>query len=189
MRILVCFTLIISSLFFSFCLKWKYTSEGGVRLVDSKKFKYNNQNHKNLNWEIIDTNAVYKLISDYDWRHKPGEKPPVYCHVIRFFSGGQVLFYNCDKASIESMINNPNSGIPGYFIVNGNQIRIERWSGTNGGQLEKYFGILQNHLAIKFYEQAVRTCHGSYDCLEKQNMYSIWEKQSNLKLIHYQPDW
>ena len=171
------------------CLKYNWTSVGGVRLENPKKFEFSKKTYANSDRSKIDTNSIYQLISLHGWGGvsvKEGDQ--VSCIIARFFSTGQVLFYRCENKPIDSLFNNKDAGEPGYYYIDENRLKIDRWTQTNGGQLEYYFGIIQNDSSIKLYEQAVGY-YSSYRDLEKKNVYTIWKKKKISNLKHYKPDW
>ena len=183
---------------FSFCftscirhslIQYYGTGEGGIRLKKPKKFKYNREQFANINRLKIDTTSIYRIVEWYDgWRGGVLADSLRPQGTLRFFASGEVLFYEHNKP-LDSLVNNSLSGTPGYYMIEGNKIKIHRFKRTNRGQLEKYFGILKNDGTIKFYEQSVIHCNGSYKCLEKQNMYSTWKKTDTFKLKYFKLNW
>ena len=59
--------ILISSLFLFCCCNVKYyiTPEGGYRLYDSTKFKFNKLEYKKMSKSAIDTNSIYIMDSSY----------------------------------------------------------------------------------------------------------------------------
>ncbi len=181
--------LLIVALSITSCLKYNWTSVHGVRLENPKKFEFSKKMYANSDRSKIDTNSIYQLISLHGWGGvSVREGDQVSCKTARFFSTGQVLFYYSDTIIDDRIFNNEEAGEPGYYYVYENQLKIERWRITNGGQLEYYFGTIQNDGNIKFYEQAVGY-YSSYRNLEKKNIYSIWAKKEISNINHYKPDW
>jgi hypothetical protein len=179
---------ILSLFFLTSCLNYHYTSEGGVRVENSKVFKYNKPKYTKLDKSKIDFNAIYILDSIYSkWDDTKGKKK--YSSFIRFFKNGQVLISSFDSILTENQINNKNIGIPGYFIIKKDRIKIDMFQGINGGQTGKKFGKVAENGNLMFYFQRPETSFGSFRALEKDGRKSFWKKETKYKLIEYEPEW
>lgn len=183
--------LISTTLFFASCVKYHITSDKGIRVNNPKVFKYNKSRFTKLDKGYIDVNAIYYKDSIYNkwsnpqWKDKPKE-------FVRFFNSGQVLFVDCDSFPTIDKINNPDVGVPGYFIVIGTKIKIDMFQHLNGGQTGRYYGRIQPNGDIIFYEQRPETYFNSFSRLEKSegnDRYSIWRKIKVDSLKSYKPNW
>jgi len=183
---------VIIILFFSTvwasCVHHYYNDDGGVRVANSKVFKYNKPRYTSRNKLPIDTNAIYVLDSSYNkYDVVMGKKKPPASYV-RFFSTGQVqFFYDTTKAL--KQLNNRNIGVQGYYIIKGDKIKIDMFQEINGGQTGKYFGKVLPDNNLMFYEQRPETCFGSFSCLERDGRKSFWKKAIVPHMEHYKPDW
>jgi hypothetical protein len=185
-------TILIFLIFFlSSCVSYHFTKEGGVRVDNPKVFKYNKKRFTKLDKGLIDTNSIYFKESTYDKWRTP-ELKSSYNEFARFFSTGQVLFVSCDSFPKIDIINNPNIGIPGYFIVKGTKLKIDMFEDLNGGQTGKYYGRLQPNGDIIFFEQSPETYFSSFSMLEKKSgkdRFSVWRKIKVDSLKNYKPNW
>jgi hypothetical protein len=173
------------------CVKYNLTSEKGIRVKNTKVFKYNKPRYTKLDKSLIDTNAIYYKDSTYEewtspqWRTYSKQ-------FARFFNTGQVLFVDCNEFPAIKTINNPNVGVPGYFINIGTEIKVDMFQDLNGGQTGKYYGRIQSNGDIKFYEQRPETYSSSFYRLEKAEgkyRFSIWRKIKIDSLKSYKPNW
>lgn len=186
---LVVFPLMLSSLFA--CVRYSTTDEGGYRVRRPEVFKYNKPKYKQCDKSLIDINCVYIMKSKFDIWKKPNWQTEEDI-LLRFFSGGQVLFIFIDSFPSAETVNNPNIGNQGYFTIEGNKIKIDRFSDLNYGQTEKYYGRIQSNGDILFYENTPETYLSIYHLLEKKSektRYSIWEKTKIDGFKHYSPRW
>ena len=189
MKFIVIFCLII----LNSCVDYYRTADGGFRVSNPKVFKYNKDKYKNLRSGLIDTTSIYLKSEEYN-KGKQDSISYQNDEFARFFSGGQVLFVRFDGGSPPQLelINNQNLGIPGYYIVKGNKIKIDKFQLTNGGQTGKYFGRVLENGDLIFYEARPETYRGSFNRLEKnvsKTKYSIWKKIDIIGIIHYNPKW
>ncbi|MEM9928504.1 MAG: hypothetical protein AAF840_01670, partial [Bacteroidota bacterium] len=114
----LCFLLLSS------CLAYQTTTEGGIRLENPKKFKYNKPKYTQATNALIDVNAIYVRDSSYrHWEEPKWQKLP--SSFLRFFAGGQVVRIWCDSLPTTTLANNPNIGIPGYFTTEGTKLKID----------------------------------------------------------------
>jgi hypothetical protein len=140
---------LLAVLFFTSCVKYYYTKEGGERVHNIKAFKYNRLKYTALSKLPIDTNAIYILDSVYaPW---PGNYGNFQHKFVRFFSTGQLLFIRYDSLITPELVNNKNAGTPGYFIIDGDKIKADKFEEINGGQTSEYYGRIQNNGNIIFY--------------------------------------
>ncbi|HMK19712.1 MAG TPA: hypothetical protein VK492_16030 [Chitinophagaceae bacterium] len=185
--ILILFTILLAS-----CVGYHITSDGGYRVNNPKVFEYNKPQFTSLSKGPIDTNAIYFTDSFYNKWTNPKWLTNIK-RFVRFFNSGQVLFVFCgDSFPNIDKINNPNIGTPGYFIVDGTKIKIDKFRDLNGGHTEKYYGRIQPNGDIIFYEQLPATYSGSFSRLEKSegsDRFSIWRKIKVDGLKHYKPNW
>jgi len=187
----------LTSLFLNSCVAYQRTDCGGIRTKSSNVYKYNHPRYRNIDFSKIDTNAVYlvdTLYNKYDSR-QPIKK--INGSACRFFSGGQVLFfYHYDSLTID-LINDSDAGIPGYYTVQGDKLKIDMFQNLNGGQTGKYFGYIRENGNIVFYEQRPETYQGIfsiieggvYSGLEKYEKKTVWIKSNLDGFINYKPDW
>lgn len=183
--------LLLAVLFFSSCVGYHYTQEGGIRVNNPKVFRYNKKKFTSLDKSLIDTNANYLIDSSFNkWRIPQWEqRRDVF---IRFFSTGQILFITCSDMPNLDIINNKNLGIPGYFILRGNKIKIVMFQDLNGGQIGKFYGRIQPNGDLVFYDQRPETYYSSFYLLEKAEINSRkshWKKIKVDKIEHYTPNW
>ena len=185
-------TIIISiAILLTSCVKYHITSDKGIRVQNPKVFKYNKPRYTKLYKSLIDTNAIYYKDSTYDnwaspqWRTHSKQ-------FVRFFNTGQALFVDCNAFPTVEKINNPNVGVPGYFINIGTEIKVDMFQNLNGGQTGKYYGRIQSNGDIIFYEQRPETYSSSLNRLEKEEgkfRFSIWRKIKIDSLKSYKPNW
>lgn len=181
-------TIIFLLSLFTSCVRHYWNEDGGVRVANPKVFKYNKPRYTSRNKFPIDTNAVYVLDSSYNKYNevKARKLPPE--TFVRFFSTGQVLFFYDTTAGLKQL-NNPNIGVPGYFIIKGNRIKIDMFQDINGGQTGKLFGKIQNDGSLMFYEQSPATYFGLFIALERDGQKSFWKKEPAPNMKHYRPNW
>jgi hypothetical protein len=184
--------LIFLTLFFTACLRYHQTSEGGIRVNHPKVFKYNKHRFTRLDKGLIDTNAVYFKDSSFGKYNTP-QWDISFKQSARFFNSGQVLFFHGERSANIDQLNNQNLGEQGYYIVKGTQLKIDRFEYDNGGQTNLYFGRIQPNGDIIFYEETPKVnLLPSFKKLENQQgkiKYSIWRKRKVDGLKHYRPDW
>jgi hypothetical protein len=182
---------ILLTCFLASCVNYHVTSDEGLRVNNPRVFKYNKPRFTKLDKGLIDTNAIYYKDSSYfKWNHTPWNTSSK--EFVRFFNTGQVLFVYSKGFPTIDRINNPNVGIPGYFIVNGTELKIDRLEIINGGQTAPYFGRIQPNGDIIFYEEGPKLYNGSFSKLEKYQKdvrYSIWRKKNVDGIKHYRPNW
>jgi hypothetical protein len=184
--ILTTLTILLTS-----CVSYHVTSDGGIRVNNPKVFKYNKPRFTKLDKGLIDTNAIYFKDSEFiKWNNPQWQ---IYARQFaRFFNTGQVLFVFCDSFPNIEKINNPNVGVPGYFIVTGTKIKVDMFENIWGGHNAKYYGRIQPNGDIIFYEQRPETFYGSFSRLEKvdgHNRFSVWRKIKVDSLKSYKPNW
>lgn len=179
---------ILSLCFFTSCVSYYYTNDGGIRVKNSKVFKYNKPKYTRLDKSRIDLNAIYILDSVYSkWDNPKGRKKSG--SFIRFFKNGQVLISSFDSILTQKRTNNKKIGIPGYFIIKEDKIKIDMFQQINGGQTGKQFGRIIENGDLIFYSQRPETYFGSFSALEKDGRKSFWKKETKYKLIEYNPEW
>lgn len=183
--------IMILSIYFTSCVSYQITSEGGIRVNNPKVFKYNKERYRKLNKDLIDTSAIYYKDSSFSKSSSPNWQS-TYKVFARFFNSGQVLFVNCDSFPNLSLINNPNVGTPGYFIIEGTKLKIDMFQNLNGGQIGRYYGRILPNGDIYFIEQRPETYFNSFSLLEKidgKNWFTIWKKIKIDKIKNYKPSW
>jgi hypothetical protein len=181
---------ILLTILLTSCVHYHVTSDEGLRVNNPKVFKYNKPRFTKLDKGLIDTNAIYYKDSTYNKWANPQWR--TYGEFVRFFNTGQVLFVDCKGFPTIDRINNPNVGIPGYFIVSGTEVKVDVFEIINGGQTSPYFGRIQPNGDIIFYEETPKLYDGSFSRLEKNQKdisYSIWRKKKVDSLKHYRPNW
>ena len=171
------------------CVEFHRTKKGGFRIEDPTVFEYNSKKHfKKIDFSKIDTNSIYildSLINPYDsvkYKNISGR----FC---RFFPKGQVLFASYDSIISDDLINDKEIGIPGYFTMEGNKVKIDMFQNLNGGQTGKYFGKLMDNGDIMFYQQRPETYNESYKGLEKYGKKTFWKKTKIDSIKFYYPEW
>ena len=173
------------------CVSYYYTEQGGIRVKNPKVFKYNKKKYTELAKTLIDTNVIYLSDSIYNKKHEPKwQKSDI--AFIRFFNTGQILFVGCQSVPSISEINNPNLGVPGYFILQGTRLKIDMFQDLNGGQTGKYFGRIQPNGDLVLYEGRPETFYSSFWINEKlcqKSKYSTWKKAKIDNIEHYRPNW
>lgn len=167
------------------------TTRGGVRVSDPKVFKYNNPKYTAKNRVGIDTDAVYLKVSvSRSWNDPPEEE--VCCNFMRFFPLGQVIRVLSGTMPVAGDVNNKDAGTPGYFIVEGNKIKISIFEYTDGGSsIGYYFGRLQDNGDLIMYEQSSATNFNSFFLTEKfdGSYFSRWKKVNIEGFEPYTPEW
>lgn len=185
-------TLIMPGLFFcASCFpQIRNTESGGIRLIHKRDYRYSKPKYDNRERSKIDTAAVFERVLHLQQGDTIYPNLTPYAKSFaRFFGGGQVLFFDGQKASIEKQVNDSEAGIAGYFAVFGNRVKLEHWVNIFGDQTPAYYGIIVNDSTLKFYETYVPDCYGSFDCLERKNRYSIWKKRTIEGMKLYRPSW
>ncbi|HEX4887225.1 MAG TPA: hypothetical protein VFV37_04180 [Luteibaculaceae bacterium] len=176
MKILI----VVATLFLNSCsVSFHRTESDGVRVNDSRVFKYNKNKYKKFRGRLLDTACIYLKVKEYHNNWTPDTGYNRKTQFVRFFAGGQVLFTACDSIPNEELINNPNVGVPGYYIIEGTKIKVDRFELTNGGQTGKYFGRVLENGDLIFYEERPETYFNSFFLLEKavgKLKYSLWKK-------------
>jgi hypothetical protein len=188
--------LILISLFFS-CAKtmgpdveWYYTKDGGPRLKNPADFEYNTEELRRADKSLIDTSAIYVIDSLYDpYDETVKEKKLDGGRFCRFFSNGQVLFVSYDSILTMDVINNPEIGTPGYFVIEDNKLKTDIFQNLNGGQTGKYFGLIKINGDLVFFEQRPETYDESYKGLEDFGKKTVWKKTMLNGIDHYKPNW
>jgi|GEM_PF-4232298 len=170
------------------------TKSEGVRFKNTSSYwlKYKRQKFDNGQRAKIDSEKVYETTiysvdnSDY------------YKMIARFFPDGQVLFFTegQTKAPFENQINDSLAGIPGYYAVDGDRLKFQRWTNIFGDQTPDTYGIILNDSTLKIYNTYVPDCKfpsyfglSAFDCLEKKHDFDIWKKTDEYKLLPYTPSW
>ena len=172
---------------FSCCnVKYYVTSEGGYRVVNSKKFKYNDAKYISKSKAAIDTNCIYLMDSVYDKWDDIKIKKQSY-RFLRFFSGGQVLFIDNNGMPNLDMINNKNIGIPGYYYLEGNKLRVNIFKMVDGGVIVDYLGEVNSNGNLIFYEQSSGDL--TFSKTKEYTRKTFWSKVEIKNIINYKPDW
>ena len=176
------------------CVGYYTTAENGYRLKDPGDFKYSKPKFTSGSKALIDTNSIYVMDSVY---YKGTDEPMTRKgdKFVRFFSGGQALFVDHEGIPDLDKINNKNIGMPAYYILEGNKIKVEIFEIINGGQTMFYFGKIQENGNIVFYEDSgilinfpVRILK-SFKSLENGGRESYWTKIKIENMDPYKPDW
>ncbi len=176
------------------CVSFYTTSEGGFRVNKTKDFKYSKQKFTSMQKTLIDTNSIYVMDSVFNkWNENPIERKGY--RFVRFFSGGQALFIYNDGIPELEKINNKNIGIPAYYIIEGDKIKVNIFQNINGGQTSFYFGKITNNGNLIFYEDTAIATNfpirilKSYKTLESRGIISYWTKIKVENIKNYKPDW
>ena len=169
------------------CVSYQTNTEGGIRVNNPNKFKYNKHRFTTRQKQLIDTNAIYLLDSIFNPYYTPLFPAPK-TKFVRFFSGGQLLFVKCLGMPSLAQINNPNLGIQAYYFVDKDILKTDRFEELNGGQTGKYFGRILPNGDIKFFEERPTLFFGSIKTIEKGE-YTIWKKIPVAGIDHYKPSW
>jgi hypothetical protein len=183
---------ILIFLFCTSCVAYYGTGEHSFRVKNPKTFKYNKDYYNKFRVGLIDTNCIYVFTysySDYNGRQEAEKGSNE--NFIRFFGGGQVLFFYNEKKEPAEIVNNRNEGIPGYFIAKGTKLKVDRFEIINGGQTGKVYGRILKNGDLLLFKQRPETYFGLFWLLEKADgsSYSVWKKTSIESLINYRPDW
>jgi len=172
------------------CVSYHLTKEGGYRVDDPHVFTYNKKKYQKFRSGLIDTSAIYVRVEKKScFGIDSLQNSPMY--TLRFFAHGQVLFSYFTKDKVDLM-NNPNIGIPGYFIIDGTKVKIDRFETINGGQTGKYFGRVMDNGDLLFFDQPPEMYYNSFFLLEKfepDSSKTIWRKIKPQELRHFVPDW
>lgn len=183
------FIIAIIIILYSSCLKYKVLEEGGIRLDNSNKFKYHSKKYLKENRVGVSTTSIYLLDSTFNkWNDIKIIKSQH--QFIRFFPDGQVLFISTNGMPDIETINNRNVGIPGYYIIDGDKIKIQMFQDLNGGQLGMNFGKIINNEQIIFYNQRPETYFfNKFKQLEKYGAKSFYSKRQIQGFEEYKPNW
>lgn len=180
--------LAVSMLLLISCVKYYKTPAGGIRVYNSKEFKYNKPKFTSRDKTGIDTDAIYLIDSMYTYE----QKRRVQSHFIRFFPTGQMLMVSCTGIPTASLVNNRDAGIQGYFIVKGDRIKIDMFQELNGGQTGLFYGKIMDNGDLMFYEQRPEIAlfpFNAFAALEKDGQKSFWKKVKVEGIEGYRPEW
>lgn len=171
------------------------TSSGGARFNNPSTYwlKYKRKKFDNGQRIKIDTNSIYETT-----KYSINDSSLHYKMIARFFADGQVLFFveGQTDTPFENQINDSLAGIPGYYAVEGQELKFQRWTNIFGDQTPETYGIILNDSTLKIYNTYVPDCKGlfsigmtTYECLEKKNDFSIWKKTDKYRVKEYKPSW
>ena len=187
MRLIIFFNLI----FFTSCVGFHYTEineANSIRPNNPNVFKFKKASFRNSDKSLVDFNSIY-LIDSQNYQSKISPIQRQNNNFFRFFAGGQVLHvYSKSMPQIER-INNKNVGIPGYFFIRDNKIRIELLDENNGGQLSFQFGEILKNGDIMLYDINTRSSNKSFKKLEKRERKTYWKRNQIPEIIGYIPNW
>jgi hypothetical protein len=149
------------------------TDEGGIRIINRDKLKFNGEQFHLTDITQIDTNAIY-VFSNYELA---GAQPfeisnASYC---RFFPDGQVLFAACDTIPSAQMVNNKQIGWEGYYKIENNRLIIREFKIINGGQINLRWGYFKDG-DIVFFSGRPSTYSHSWEKMEKKDLKERWKK-------------
>ncbi|MFT5254318.1 MAG: hypothetical protein ACI87N_003386 [Flavobacteriales bacterium] len=144
-----------------------WTSSGGVRFVNPSTywFKYKRNKFNNEQRLKIDTKSIYKT-TIY------GHDDSQYDMLARFFPNGQVLFFVEDQSTglFKNQVNDSLAGIPGYYAIDGQKIKFQKWTNIFGDQTPKKEGIVVTDSMLVMFDSA-------------------WKITNKYKLTPYEPGW
>lgn len=172
-----------------------WTSSDGVRFDNPSTYwlKYKRKKFDNGERIKIDTAYIYETTE-----YSVNDSSIHYEMAARFFADGQVLFFSESSPHLpfEDQVNDPLAGVPGYYAVEGDKLKFQKWTNIFGDQTPETYGIILNDSTLKIYNSEVSDCRGlrsvgmtTYECLDKKQSYSIWKKTDKYKLKSYKPNW
>ena len=184
------FLAIILILTFAGCrgIKHIITAEGQERPVHFSSFTYRKKAVKLSNNASIDTQAVYR----YTWSDHSTVPETKNYEFLRFFDDGHVLYLlsTADKPAPD--FNNLKKGTIGYYLLDGDKVRIELFEITYGvhGSMRKTFGYIKDSQLVT-YQESPETFNSSYKLIRafSKNNVLYWEKMQPAGLLPVKPDW
>lgn len=135
----IIFYLISVMLFFG-CSHYVVNELGYIRPPKNQKFSYKKRFVELTDLSIIDTNVIYSLEKGNFYKNSEEYKQST--AYIRFYGDGkfkQQGFKNLPKLDD---INNPAIGIVGYYLIQGNAIKMQVYSDIDGGSIQLEYGYI-----------------------------------------------
>jgi len=171
---------LILSLLLTNCSHYVLSSTGYTRPPEKYKFPYSKHTKKLHTNQIIDTTAIYYLHDSYftsgDGNHeiKKYKRTDAF---IRFYDDGRLKIQSSrgEYPKIED-INNINNGIVGYYLLKGNQIKIQVYSDIDAGSNQLKYGYIDENKNLIIYDANPRTYISIFNLFSEQNGRKKMEK-------------
>ena len=166
-------------------IKYFSTSENYFRPIENEVFTYKNKRFRLIN-SIIDTTKIY--CNDY-----PNDKPE-YFDCYRFFASGQILIYSFRNKIDTLAFSNENIGGVGYYHINNNIIRIQKFTvyaehfkKDGGGSLIHNYGIIKNDSIVMDSEKISKSYNADRNILG--GGYKLIFKKTKINAPYFTPKW
>ena len=152
--------LLSASVIFSCKLKYYVNEHHGVRPTNPDMFSYKKRTSLLTDTLLIDTNSIYV-------------KTPVNAHPFdkeatefyRFWANGRVLKITTYSKDLNTVVNNTQTGIIGYYHIKKGRLKMQMLEMLNGGQVGLRYGLFENG-DISFHQARPETWYGSWALLE-----------------------
>jgi len=169
--------------------------QGYIRPPQHYKFSYSRKASRLLNIQIIDTTCIYVLQNSNYYRHTDEYKNDN--NYIRFYADGRFKQQGFKTAFTIEQVNNNNSGIVGFYLLNGNVLKLQFYTDLNGGSDQLEFGMVDEGGNLVLLHENPRTnfCLGySEKGIRKKisNSYfnpKVYRKVKPEGLTYTSPDW
>jgi len=152
MRLFILLSFFIS---LSACSHYVRNEAGYVRPPVHYTFTYSKRTNPITDTHLIDTTAIYYLSNSTFYRNSDEYKnSPEY---IRFYSDGRFKNQGVkDSLKIED-INDINKGIVGYYLLQGNKIKLQFYTDINAGSDQLEFGLIDENKNLILLNENPRT--------------------------------
>jgi len=169
---------IIIILFFTNCSHYILNNNGYVRPPKKHKFHFSKKAKKLENIEIIDTTAIYYMHNSYLTTRKGYTQTKKYKRTdrfIRFYGNGRLKIQHCNDEypKIED-VNNINNGIIGYYLLSGDEIKIEIYTDINGGSNQLKYGHFDENKNLIIYD---------YSPNNYITIFNLWSEKKGRELM------
>ena len=140
MKIYFC---IILAVLVSSCTHYVVNDAGYIRPPKSQKFSYKKKS-ASLNFALIDTNSIYYSSNGYFYKNDKGSK--LSDKYIRFYGDGRFKLQGLKKSPPElADINNPDVGVVGYYITQGNAVKMQIYTDIDAGSIQLEYGYIDEN--------------------------------------------
>lgn len=149
---------LLSVLLLSSCSHYVVNDEGYIRPPAGYKFSYRKKASQLNSTEIIDTTAIYVLQNSNVYRDS--EKYKHSDNYIRFYADGRFKLQGIKKGLKLEDVNNPNSGLVGYYKLSGKAVKLQVYTDINAGSDQLEFGLINEEGNLVILDENPRTDFG-----------------------------
>jgi hypothetical protein len=171
------------------CSHYVLNETGFARPPKNYHFSYQNQVSQLRSTEVIDTTAIYFLHDDknYDLGNA----------YIRFYADGHYKTQGIKSYPVIEEVNNHAYGIVGYYILQGNTVKMQVYTDVNGGSNQLEFGFVDDKKNLVVLHQNPRSTYkaGFSERAMKRKAANgktpplVYEKIKMEGLTYNQPNW